>query len=103
MKSILKTLTEAYDINCLVVAQINLARIPDMSTMLNDLISLANSLSFCLDSLSIFAVRPGNKFVPAAKDQFIPFAGAEDLFSTNVGLFGFGITIFSTNFHKTVS
>lgn len=72
-----------------------------MSTLPNDLISLANSLSFCLDSLSNFAVRPASKFVPGAKDHFTP--GEEDFFSSDEDLDDFGSRIFSTNLHKTVS
>lgn len=72
-----------------------------MSTLPNDLSSLANSLSFCLDSLSIFAAKPDSKFVPGAKDHFTP--GVEDLFSIGEDLDDFGSRIFSTNLHKTVS
>jgi hypothetical protein len=74
-----------------------------MSTLLKALSCLANSLSFCLDSLSTLAVKPDSKLVPGAKDHFIPFSG--DLFSAadKLDLAGFGIRSFSTNFHKTVS
>lgn len=75
--------------------------LPDISTFLNDLSSLANSLSLCLDSFSIFAPKPGNRFVPGAKDHFIPWVS--DLFSPDEVFDGLGRRTFSTNFHRTVN
>lgn len=79
----------------------NLGNSPDKSTLLNDLNSLANSLSFCLVSLSILKLLPEGKLVPGANDHFIP--GKEDPVSVEAGYFGFGASTLSTTFHKTVS
>ena len=70
-----------------------------MSTLLNALSSLANSLSLCLASLSTFAANPCNRLVPAPIDHFTPCVEA----FPSPGEEDFGDMNFSTTFHKTVS
>ncbi|MFS7977386.1 hypothetical protein Hanom_Chr10g00903361 [Helianthus anomalus] len=73
-----------------------------MSTILNDLSSLAKSLSLSLDSLLIL-VKLDNKFVPSANYLFSPsvvFFFSSWRFCSFACL---GIIGFSTNFHVTVS